>query len=467
MYKYCKKYSIINMTKFLLGGKLRMDIGELWGQVLLILILIGLNAFFAASEMAIVSVRHSKIIPLIDQGNKSAAIIGRFLEEPSKLLATIQIGITFAGFLASAIGAQSISMWLGEFLKSTKIIFISEYAYVIATVIVTSIIAFITLIFGELVPKRLALEKSDKIALKVAKPINLVSKIFSPFVKLLSYSTNSLVVLFGGSNNANNSHITEEEIRMMINVGEEKGIFQETETDMINSIFEFDDTVVKEVMTPRTDIVAINVESSLEEILEVIVRDNFSRIPVFEETIDKIIGILYVKDLFGLIKKKIENETSLREIIRPGHFVSEYKKIDELFKEMQKSKSHIAIIIDEYGGTAGLITIEDLLEEIVGNIFDEYDDVVQDYEMLEENVYLVNGILNIGEINDILNTDFPEEEFDTISGLMLSLLGKMPEVGDEVSIKNIHFRIEEVDDKRIEKVRIEKIINLNKPDEIQ
>ncbi len=430
--------------------------GDLWTQMLVIFLLIGLNAFFAASEMAIVSVRQSRIKPLVDDGNKAAILVSRFLDEPSKLLATIQIGITFAGFLASAIGAQTLSEGLALLLASLNIPVISRSAVWISTFLVTSIIALFTLVLGELVPKRMALSQSDKIALKVAGPINFLSKVTLPAVKFLTFSTNLIVKLLGGQVKTTGEQITEEEIRLMINVGEEKGIFQETETEMINSIFEFDDTVAKEVMTPRTDIVAVSLEATREEILEVIVEENFSRIPVYEESIDNIIGILYVKDLFKMIKEKVEWEVSLKDIIRSVYFVPEYKKIDELFKEMQKSKTHIAVVIDEYGGTAGMITIEDLLEEIVGNIFDEYDDVVLDYEKIDDNTYIVSGMLDIGEINDILDTSIPEEEFDTVSGLLLSHSGKMPEVGDEVDLGDIYFRIEEVDDKRISKIRIEK-----------
>ena len=433
-----------------------MDSSDLWTQILLIFILIGINAFFAASEMAIVSVRQARLKPLIDDGNKSAMLVSKFLEEPSKLLSTIQIGITFAGFLASAIGAQSLSSSLAIYLKNLNIPIISASATVIATISVTAIIGFFTIVLGELVPKRLALEKSDKIALAVAKPIRILFTIVSPAVRMLAFMTNLIAKLLGGSNDFDNSQITEEEIRMMINVGEEKGIFQETETNMINSIFEFDNTDAKEVMTPRTHIIAVNIDATVDEILEIVIEENFSRIPVYENSIDNVIGLLYVKDLFALIRKSTEWEISLKDLIRPAYFVPEYKKIDELFKEMQKSKTHIAIVIDEYGGTAGLITIEDLLEEIVGNIFDEYDDVVLEYEQIDDDTYLVDGLLGISEINDIMHLDLPEEEFDTISGMILSLSGKMPEVGEEVEFDDVAFRIEEVDDKRISKIKIQK-----------
>lgn len=432
--------------------------GDLWTQIFFIFLLIGVNAFFAASEIAILSVRQSKLKPLIEEGNKSAKIVDRYLEEPSKLLATIQVGITFAGFFASALSAKTLAVHLANLLKRTNLFVISQFADSISFILITAVVAYITLVLGELVPKRMALQKSDKVALSVAKPIAFISKIAYPIVKLLTNSTNLIVKLMGGSIKYDSQQITEEEIRLMINVGEERGIIQETETEMINSIFEFDDTVVKEVMTPRTDMVTVNVNAKIEEILDVIVEEHFSRIPVYEDTIDNIIGILYVKDLFGIIKKGEGLEVCLKDMIRDAYYVSEYKKIDELFKEMQKSKNHIAIVIDEYGGTAGLITIEDLLEEIVGNIFDEYDDVVLEYEQVNSDTYLVNGMLSLDEVNHIMDIELPEDEleFDTISGMVLSLSGKMPEVGDEVEFDGIKFRIEEVEDKRITKIRITK-----------
>ncbi len=441
--------------------------GDLWAQLFFIILLISINAFFAASEIAILSVKQSKLRPLIEKNNKSANIVNKYLEEPSKFLATIQVGITMAGFFASALSAKTLAVKFGEALKKSNIIVLNQFADTISFVLITIIVAYITLVLGELVPKRMALQKSDKIALFAAKPMAFISKIAFPIVKLLTSTTNLTVKLLGGSIKYDSQQITEEEIRLMINVGEEKGIIQETETEMINSIFEFDDTIVKEVMTPRTDMIVININAEMEEILNIIVEEHFSRIPVYMDTIDNIIGILYVKDLFGIIRKDGELEISLKDVIRDANYVSEYKKIDELFRDMQKSKNHMAIVIDEYGGTAGLITIEDLLEEIVGNIFDEYDDEVLEFEQIDDKTYIVNGMLSLDEVNHIMGMDLPEEdlEFDTISGMVLSLSGKMPEVGDEVEFDGNTFRIEEVEDKRITKIRITKSDedNLNLP----
>ena len=431
--------------------------GDIWGQLFIIIILICINAFFAASEMAIVSVKHTKIKSMMDDGDKRAAIIYKFMQEPSKLLATIQIGITFSGFLASAIGAQAVASNFATVLKATGNSFLNQYAIGLATVIVTVIIAFITLVLGELAPKRIALENSEKIALFVSHPINFLSKVASPAVRFLTFSTGIVTRLLGSTERGIQDHITEEEIRLMINVGEEKGIFEDSETEMNNSIFEFDDTLVKEVMTPRTDVKMLDVNAKIEDIFDLIIEDNFSRVPVYEDSIDKIIGILYTKDLFKVIRNGEQKTVSLRSIIRDAHFVSEYKKINKLFKEMQKSKSHIAIVIDEYGGTAGLITIEDLLEEIVGNIFDEYDVEVIESEKIDENTWIFSGMIDIDEVNNLLDSEIPGDEFDTISGKFLSISGKMPDVGDEVTFNDLLFKIIEVDDKRISKLEVKKI----------
>ena len=431
--------------------------GDIWGQLFIIIFLICVNAFFAASEMAIVSVKSTKIKSMMDDGDKRAAIIYKFMQEPSKLLATIQIGITFSGFLASAIGAQAVASNFAIILRSTGNTFLNQYAVGLATVIVTVIIAFITLVLGELAPKRIALENSEKIAMFVSYPINFLAKAASPAVKFLTFSTGFVTRLLGSTEKGMQDHITEEEIRLMINVGEEKGIFEDSETEMINSIFEFDDTLVKEVMTPRTDVKMLDVNSRIEDILDLIIEDNFSRVPVYEDSIDKIIGILYTKDLFKVIRNGEQKTVSLRSIIRDAYFVSEYKKINKLFKEMQKSKSHIAIVIDEYGGTAGLITIEDLLEEIVGNIFDEYDEEVIESEKIDENTWIFSGMIDIDEINDLLDSEIPGDEFDTISGKFLSISGKMPDVGDEVFFNDLLFKIIEVDDKRISKLLVKRI----------
>lgn len=427
---------------------------DTWLQLFIIIVLLGVNAFFAASEIAIISIRQTKLMPLIDEGNKSAIIVKSFIDEPSKLLATIQIGITLSGFFTSAVGAQALSGGFAKTLKMLNIPFITESANVISTVIITIILAFFSLILGELVPKRIAIAKADVIALKAARIINAVAYVSTPFVKFLTVCTNFITRLFGVTAESDSDGITEEEIKLMINAAEEKGVFRETEADMINSIFELDDIAVREVMTPRTDIVSIDVNDNIDDIMDILAEEHYSRMPVYEGNTDNIVGILYIKDLIRLIKDRNSSKLNIRDIMRTPFFVSEYIKIDMLFKEMQKTKTHIAIVIDEYGGTAGLITIEDLLEEIVGNIFDEYDEEELEFSKIDDKTYIVNGKLNIRSINDELELELPEDEFDTVSGLVLSLTGKIPKVGHEVEYENIRFSIEDIKDKRISKIKI-------------
>ncbi len=429
---------------------------DLWGQVIFILVLIGINAFFAASEIAIISVNDAKMKHLADEGDKNALIINRLVQEPSKFLSTVQVGITLAGFLASASAAVTIARVLSEGLKSLNIPFISSSSQEISILIVTIIISYLSLVIGELAPKRIAMEKAEAIARFVARPIELLSKIAAPFIKVLTWSTNLIVRPFGMNPNFDKTKITEEEIRMMINVGEEKGVLMEREKEMIDSIFEFDDTFAKEVMTPRTDIVCIPVSATLDEIIDLTITEHFSRMPVYEGNIDNIIGILNIKDLFDIFKTKDYDKFSLKDYVRPALFVPENQKTDILLKTLQAKRTEIAIIIDEYGGTAGLITTEDLVEEIVGNILDEYDEEEKDIEKIDENTYVVNGMLSVDEVNQELDIHMPEEGADTIGGFVLGILGRIPETHEKPTIEyeEVVFKIEHMDDRRAARIKI-------------
>lgn len=429
---------------------------QLLMQLVLIVFLIAINAFFAASEIAIISLNDAKIKHQAEEGDRKAKIINKLIQEPSRFLATIQVGITLAGFLASAAAAVTISQVVADYLRSFQIPFISNSSDEIAILLITLIISYFTLVLGELAPKRLALEKSELIARIVATPIDILSRITSPFVRFLTMSTNGIVRLFGVDPNENQTRITEEEIRMMINVGEEKGILMEREKEMIDSIFEFDDTFAKEVMTPRIDLVCISVDASLDEIIDLTVNEQFSRIPVYDGSIDNIIGILNVKDLFQVFKTKNESNFSVRDYIRPALFVPENQKTDILLKTLQAKRTEIAVVIDEYGGTAGLITIEDLVEEIVGNILDEYDEEEKEIEKIDENTYIVSGVLSIGEINDKLEIHIPEEGADTIGGFVLGIMGRIPEPHEKPTIEydDIVFKIEQMEDRRAAKIKI-------------
>lgn len=417
-------------------------------QLFVLVILILINAYFAASEIAFISLNDAKIERRAKEGNKKAKQIEKMLKSPSKFLATIQIGITLAGFLSSAFASDTFADILAPSLNNIFPAISVEAFRGISIIIITIILSFFTLVFGELVPKRLAMKYYEKIAYASIGIIRFISIIASPFVKILTKSTNVISKIFGISENEEEI-VTEEEIKMMIDEGEEKGTIEQEEKEMINNIFEFNDITVSEVMTHRTDIFAVDISSDIEEILKDLDDYKYSRVPVYNETIDNIEGILFVKDLLKYFRTK--KPLKIKNMIREAYFVSENKPINELFKDLQKNKMQMAIVIDEYGGTAGLVTMEDLLEEIVGNIFDEYDDVENEIEKIDDNTFLISGKISINELKKVLGIDVPEGEYETLSGYLLELLGRVPE-DDEAPIietKDVTYKIEEYEDKRI------------------
>jgi putative hemolysin len=434
-----------------------MGVIQLLQEVSLILCLIGINAFFAAAEISIISLKEMNLEKRASEGDKKAKLLLGVLKEPSKFLATIQVGITFTSFFTSAAAAVGLSNNFDALLKSTNISILVKYSSNIAFVGTTVIISIISLLFGELIPKRIALSKSELIADKSIGIIRIINIIGKPMVDLLTICTNFFVKLILGNNTNKDEEITEEEIRMMINVGEEKGIFHKMETKMINSIFEFDDTTVLDIMTPRPDVVTLNVNSTFEETIKVITEEKYSRIPVYNENIDNIVGILYSKDLIDYMAfKKEDKQFDLKSLCREPFFVTEYIKIDELLKQMQKKNIHICVVIDEYGTTAGIATIEDMLEQIVGNIYDEFDTLEEEVNVKGENEFEVDGGINMSDLNELLETDYPEN-YDTVSGLILDTLGRFPKEGEAVIIGSYNFKMLSVKKKRIKKILIKKI----------
>lgn len=423
-------------------------------QFILILILTLINAFFSASEMAIVSLNKNKIKVLAEEGNKNAILIERLLQEPTKFLSTVQVGITLASFFSSASAATGISNIFGNSLETLNI----PYAHEISLIVVTIILSYITLVFGELLPKRLALQNSQKIAMYAVKPIMLISKITIPFVKLLSISTNFLIRLFNVNSKNLEEKVSKEEIKSLVDVGQEHGVINETEKDMINSIFEFDDKLAKEVMTPRTNVYMINIDDCANTYLNSLLNEKYSRIPIFQENIDNIIGILYMKDFLCEAYKVGFDNVNLRNILHTPYFVPEMKNIDELFKELQISRKHMAILIDEYGGFSGIVTIEDLIEEVMGDIGDEFDDEEILLKNISKNTFLASGLISINELNEKLhiNLDSESDDYDTLGGFIIKLIGYIPKKDDDciVNYKDIIFKIKEVNKKRIVKVEI-------------
>ena len=425
---------------------------SLVSQFILILVLTLLNAFFASAEMAIVSVNRNRIKMLADDGNKKASLLVDLLEEPNKFLSTIQVGITLAGFFSSASAATGISEVIGASLSQLGI----PYAQSISLVVITLLLSYVTLVFGELVPKRIALQKSEQMAMLSVRPIVFVFKFAKPFVKLLSLSTNVLLRVIGMSDTDLEEKVSREEIKSLVDAGEEYGVINQIEKEMINSIFDFDDKLAKEVMTPRTEVYMINskLPLSIEELLE----ENYSRIPVYEGDIDNIIGILYLKDFLHEAYQVGFENVDIKTLLHRPYFVPECKNIDQLFKDLQKSKKHLAVLIDEYGGFSGIVTIEDLIEEVMGDINDEYDDDDPVIRKIDNDTYIVNGLISIKELNDKLqlNLDEETEDYDTLGGFLINQIDYIPSETEEcmVEYENLLFKVQCVKDKRIETVKI-------------
>ena len=425
-------------------------------QIIILIVLILLNAYFAATEIAFISLNKTKIEKQANEGNKKARKIEKMLEKPSEFLATIQIGITLAGFLSSAFASDAFASILAPSLNKIFPMLSIQILKGISIILITIILSFFTLVFGELVPKRLAMKYYEKISFSSINAIKFLSVITAPFVKVLSYTTNAISKIFG-IDEAEKEIVTEEELKMLIDESEEKGAIKQEEKEMIHNIFEFNDITVYEVMTHRTDVYAIEINSDINDIIKDLDDYKYSRIPVYEETIDNIKGILFVKDLLKYLHAK--KTVKIKNIIREAYFVSENKPINELFKNLQKSKMQMAIVVDEYGGTAGIVTMEDLLEEIVGNIFDEYDEIENDYTKIDDNTFLITGNVSINNLKKILQTDIPEGEYETLSGYLINILGRLPKESENTIIetKKVDYKIEKCEDKRIVLVKACKI----------
>ncbi len=421
-------------------------------QILVLVLLTAINAFFASAEMAIVSVNKNKINMMAEEGNKRALMAQALLKEPTKFLSTIQVAITLAGFFASAFAATGIAERLGDFFSSYD----WPYSYQIALVLITVALSYFTLVFGELVPKRIALQKAESVSLFAARPVAAVSKIAYPFVKLLSVSTRLVLRIFGMHHEKLEEQVTEEEIKSMIETGQEAGVFNEYEKTLIESIFEFDDILAKEIMTSRTDVYAIDINDPLSEYVDELLASRRSRIPVYDDEIDNIIGILYMKDFYLQARRVGFENVQIRPILHKPYFVPESKNIDELFKELQNSKQYMAVLIDEYGGFSGIVTIEDLVEEVMGPIDDMGDIIESTIEKIDSRTYMLNGLVYIDDINDALGLKIESENHDTLSGLLLDIIGVIPEEDDRrvLSVDNLIFEVLEIKEKRITKTKL-------------
>ncbi len=445
------------------------DPSNLIMKLLLLLALILVNAFFAMSEVAIISLNDNKLRRMAEDGDKKAIKVLKLVENPSSFLSTIQIGVTLAGFLTSASAADNFSgplsvaimKWLSLSNSAQPVI------YTVSLVLVTLVISYFSLVLGELAPKRIGMQCAEKVSFKVIGVLLAVRSATKPFIKFLSLSTNIVVRLLGFDPNASEEVVTEEEIRMMVDEGEEKGVIEERQKEMINNIFEFDDTTASDVMTHRTDFTAVSLESSVAEAVAVAARDGYSRIPVYGEDIDDIRGVLYVKDVLGYAGRTIPKDLLLENIIRPAEFVPETKSCDELLNYMTGRHIQIVFVSDEYGGVTGLVTIEDLLEEIVGSIQDEYDDEDEDIVEVNETTFTLDGTTELDEVAELLNIEFPDSDYDTIGGFIMDILGRIPEEDEhpEFEFENCKFTVNGVSERRITTVTVEKLPKLAEEEE--
>ena len=422
------------------------------GSIMILVILILINAFFASAEIAFISLNDAKIDLQVKEGNKKAKKIQNMLKNPSKFLATIQIGVTLAGFLSSAFASDTFADKLAPALNVwIPSISISTWKS-ISIIIITIILSYFTLVFGELVPKRIAMKYYEKVSFASIGIIKTISVITAPFVKFLTFSTNIISKLFGVTGEEEDN-VTEEEIRMMVDVGEEKGTIKEEEKEMINNVFEFNDKFVSEIMVPRNKIFALDIDMTISEVIEKLSEDmRYSRIPVYDETMDNIKGIIYIKDL--LLSNKNKN-SKIKSLIKEAYFVSETKRVNELFQELRKDKKQIAIVLDEYGGTAGMVTMEDILEEIVGEIYDEYDKETDKFKKIDNNTFLFDASIALYDVEKFLDIDIKEEDVDTLGGYLIKQLDRIPKDGEKpvIETEKVTYKIEKVKDRKIIKVK--------------
>ena len=413
-----------------------MEPSQLW-QIGVLLILLVLSAFFSMSETALMALSKIRIRHMIDEEVKGAKLIEKLTEDPNRLLGAILIGNNIVNIAASALA----TILFTELVNETA-------GPAVATIVMTILV----LIFGEITPKSIAKQRSEAVALAVSKPIATIVKVLRPLVSVFTWISGKFIKLLGADPKASEPFITEEELKTMVGVSEEEGVLEDVEKEMIFNVFDFADAQVKDVMVQRVDIIAVDLEATYDDVLEIIKKEQFSRLPVYNQTIDDIIGVLNVKDL--IIAGQNREEFKVADFMREPSYTFEFKKIAELFSEMKKSRNHMRVVLDEYGGTVGIVTIEDLIEEVFGDIEDEYDDYDKEIEVIKEDEYIVDGSAKLDDISDLIGVIMESEEFDSIGGFIIGELGRFPEQSEEIQLSGTKFIVEEIDKNRIKKVRI-------------
>lgn len=435
LFEYPSIYGILFLRLYLKECENIMDPDGTW-QIIALVILLGFSAFFSASETALMTLSKIRLRHMVESEIKGAERVNKLLKNPSKLLGGILVGNNIANIGASALATSLAIRYLGAS----------------GVGIATAIMTILVLIFGEITPKSLAAQNSEKIALKVAGPISLITFILNPLITVLIYITNGFIKILGGEINKQKPFITEEELKTMVSVSHEEGVLEGEEKQMIYNVFEFGDSQAKDVMTPRTDMIVANVTSTYEELIRIFKQEQFSRIPIYQETIDNIIGVLYLKDLI-FFENEIE-EFTIEKHMRVPYFTYEFKSTVDLFADMRLKRVPIAILLDEYGGTAGLVTIEDLVEEIVGDLDDEYDDDTDQIEVIKEDEFIVAGNTRINLVNEMIGLNIESEDFDTIGGFVTGIHGRLPKTGETITYNDTKFIIQNTSRNRIVKLKI-------------
>jgi putative hemolysin len=427
--------------------------GDTFVELGIIVLLVILNGVFVAAEIALVSLRPSRVEQMVDEGRRGAGRVRRLTGDPGRFHAVIQLAITFIGFLASAFAGVSLADRLAQVLVSLGMS--TDLAGVVGLLVVTILLSLFTIVFGELVPKSLALAHPESFALRLARPVDLLGRIFRPLVAFLTFATRSISRLLG-ADVSTEAQITAEELRLIVERGGEQGILEAEEEQMINAVIELGDRRIHEVMVPRIAIVALPASATFDDAIDLIIEEGHSRVPLYESSVDEVVGILYAKDLLPFLKSTADHRPDLRTLLRTPVFVPESMSIDDLLHEFQRRKVHIAIVLDEYGGTAGLVTIEDLLEEIVGEIQDEYDEEEPLIERLDEDRARVDGRAAVEDLLEIwdVKTLEDDDEYDTVGGLVYHRIGGVPVPGDEVRVDGLRLTVETTDGRRVGKVMV-------------
>lgn len=425
--------------------------GSIVGQLVLQFVLIFLNAVFACAEIAVITLNDNKLAKLAAEGDKRAIRIAKLTNQPARFLATIQVGITFAGFLGSAFAADNFSERLVNWLVGLGVSIPLATLKTLSVLVITLILSYFTLVFGELVPKRIAMRKAEPLALAMSGLITVISKIFAPLVWLLTASTNGLLRLIGIDPNAEDDEVTEEEIRMMVDTGSEKGAIHPDEKEMIENVFEFNNKTAGEVMTHRTEVSLLWMDESLEQWEQTIFESRHSYYPICRESVDDIVGVLNIKDYYRLMGKS--KEIILNQAVKPAYFVPDGVRTDILFRNMRKKRKHFAIVMDEYGGMSGIITMNDLIEEIVGDLGDDDEEEdLPEIERIDTGTWKIRGSASIDSVVEQLGIKLPEGEYDTFGGFVFGILGNIPEDGSRPEIEEygLHIKVQEVKDHRLD-----------------